>query len=33
VNIGTKENLNFANIRYYCNDETAENVEDLLHEY
>jgi hypothetical protein len=33
VNIGTKENPNFAQISDYWNDETMENIADLLREY
>jgi hypothetical protein len=33
VNIGTKEKPKFMNIGDYWNDETVENIADLLHEY
>jgi hypothetical protein len=33
VNIGKKENSNFAQISNYWNDETVENIAKLLHKY
>jgi hypothetical protein len=33
VNIGTKDNPKFTNIGYYWNEETIDNIVDLLREY
>ena len=33
VNIGSKENPNFANIRDYWDEETMAKITDLLHEF
>ena len=33
VNIGSEENLKFANIGDYWDDETVGNITDLLHEF
>ena len=33
VNIGTEEEQKFMNIGYYWDEETMENITDLLHEF